>query len=55
VRLLGAAVLNQLAQGGLTSVLMKDSINDYLPAAATGCVRSQPQLQFLICHGFDPE
>jgi len=53
VRLLGAALLDQGAQGGLASVLMEDPINDYLPAAPTFCVSSYPQLGILICHGLN--
>jgi hypothetical protein len=34
---------------------MEDPINDYLPAAPTVCVRSYPQLQFLIRHGLNLE
>jgi len=53
--LLGAALLNQGAEWGLASVLIKDSINDYFPAAPTLCIFSYPQLQFLIRHDFDLE
>jgi hypothetical protein len=51
----GLVLLNQFAQGGLRSVLVQDSINPDLPAAPTLCVRSYPQPQFLIHHGFDLE
>jgi hypothetical protein len=53
--LLGAALLDQGAEGGLGSVLVQGPINRDLPTAATLCVCSYPQLKILICHGLDFE
>jgi hypothetical protein len=55
MRLLGSVLLDQGTQGALRSVLVQDSINPDLPTAATFCVCSYPQLQFLIRHGLDLE
>jgi hypothetical protein len=55
VRLLGSVLLDQGTQGGLGSVLVQDSINPDLPAAATLCVCSYPHLKIPICHGLDLE
>jgi hypothetical protein len=55
VRLLGSALLNQGAEGGLRPVLMQDPVNRNLPTAATLCVCSYHQLQLLIRHGLDLE
>jgi hypothetical protein len=53
--LLGAALLDQGAEGDLGSVLVQDPINPDLPAAATLRICSYPQLQILIRHGLDLE
>jgi hypothetical protein len=55
MRLLGSALLNQDAEGGLRSVLVQGPINAHLPAAAAFCVCSYHQLQLLIRHGLDFE
>jgi hypothetical protein len=55
VRLLGAALFDQGAEGGLGSVLVQNPINCNLPTAATLCVCSYPHLKILICHGLDLE